>query len=58
MLDAGPEGYILSTEQITRDTPAEHVLAMVQARDDFLGTSQAPGRSRVEWNGEPQKKER
>lgn len=32
---AGPNGYILSTEQVTRDTPAEHVLAMVQARDDF-----------------------
>jgi len=28
-------GYILSTEQITRDTPKEHVLAMIQARDDF-----------------------
>jgi uroporphyrinogen decarboxylase len=28
-------GYILSTEQITRDTPKEHVLAMLQARDDF-----------------------
>ena len=35
MQDAGPDGYILSTEQITRDTPPEHVLAMVQARDDF-----------------------
>lgn len=33
--DTGPEGYILSTEQITRDTPAEHVMAMVQARDDY-----------------------
>lgn len=40
--DAGPGGYILSTEQITRDTPAEHVMAMIQARDDysarFMGT--------------------
>ena len=40
--DAGPDGYILSTEQITRDTPAEHVMAMIQARDDysarFIGT--------------------
>jgi uroporphyrinogen-III decarboxylase len=35
MRDAGPGGYVLSTEQITRDTPPEHVLAMVQARDDF-----------------------
>gem|GEM_PF-662815 len=35
MQDAGPAGYILSTEQVTRDTPREHVLAMVQARDDF-----------------------
>lgn len=33
--DAGPDGYILSTEQITRDTPAEHVMAMLQARDDY-----------------------
>lgn len=33
--DAGPDGYILSTEQITRDTPAENVFAMVQARDDY-----------------------
>ncbi len=33
--DAGPGGYILSTEQITIDTPAEHVQAMVHARDDF-----------------------
>jgi uroporphyrinogen-III decarboxylase len=32
---AGPDGYILSTEQIPRDTPIEHVLAMVQARDDM-----------------------
>ena len=35
MNDAGPDGYVLSTEQITRDTPRESVLAMVQARDDF-----------------------
>ena len=35
MQDTGPNGYILSTEQITRDTPASNVLAMVQARDDF-----------------------
>lgn len=35
MYDAGPDGYILSTEQITRDTPREHVFAMIQARDDF-----------------------
>ncbi len=33
--DAGPEGYILSTEQITRDTPGENVFAMIQARDDY-----------------------
>jgi uroporphyrinogen decarboxylase len=33
--EAGPGGYILSTEQITRDTPIEHVLAMLQARDDM-----------------------
>ncbi len=33
--DAGPAGYILSTEQITRDTPPENVMAMIQARDDF-----------------------
>ena len=35
MRDAGPNGYILSTEQVTRDTPREHVLAMVQARNDY-----------------------
>jgi len=35
MHNAGPNGYILSSEQITRDTPSEHVLAMVQARNDF-----------------------
>jgi len=35
MKDAGPNGYILSTEQITRDTPVEHVMAMLQARDDY-----------------------
>jgi len=35
MHDAGPDGYILSTEQITRDTPRENVRAMIQARDDF-----------------------
>lgn len=34
---AGPSGYILSTEQVTRETPPEHILAMVQARDDFAG---------------------
>ncbi len=28
-------GYILSTEQITPDTPEEHVLAMEEARRDF-----------------------
>ena len=33
--DAGPNGYILSTEQITRGTPIEHVMAMLQARDDY-----------------------
>jgi hypothetical protein len=37
MSDAGPGGYILSTEQITRKTPREYVRAMVQARDDFDG---------------------
>ncbi len=33
--DAGPDGYILSTEQITKDTPVENVMAMLQARDDY-----------------------
>lgn len=33
--DAGPDGYVLSTEQITRDTPAENVMAMIQARNDY-----------------------
>lgn len=39
MKDAGPDGYILSTEQITRDTPGDHVLAMVKARDDYSRSS-------------------
>jgi uroporphyrinogen decarboxylase len=38
MKKAGPNGYILSTEQITRDTPRENVLAMVNARNDYCSS--------------------
>ncbi len=36
---AGPGGFIFSTEQIPRGTPREHVLAMVQARDDAAAST-------------------